>query len=88
LGGLAFGTIYEYLSTMVYYYVVQEFGKPNTAMTTSEDYPYSVFGIMIRVSGIMIRVRVEGGTYLPCWWYGLAIAIYIGVFVETTRLRC
>jgi hypothetical protein len=49
---------------MVYHYTVQEFEKSNTAMTTGEDYPPSIFGIMI---------GREGGTYLP----RLGFAIYI-----------
>jgi hypothetical protein len=69
LGGLAFGPIYEYLSTMLYHYTVQEFGKSNTAITTGEDYPPSIFGIMI---------GREGGTYLP----RLGFAIYMGVLAQ------
>jgi hypothetical protein len=54
---------------MVYHYTVQEFEKSNTAMTTGEDYPPSIFGIMI---------GREGGTYLP----RLGFAIYMGVLAQ------
>jgi hypothetical protein len=74
LGGLAFSPIYVYISTMVYHYTVQEFEKSNTAMTTGEDYPPSIFGIMI---------GREGGTYLP----RLGFAIYMGVLAKRVVCR-
>jgi Na+/phosphate symporter len=59
---------------MVYYYMMQEFGKSNMGITTGEDYPPSVFGIMI--------VR-EGGTCLP----RLGFAIYMGVLAKRVACR-
>jgi hypothetical protein len=69
MGGLTLGPIYEYLSTIVHHYRVQEFETPNRAMMTVDDYPYSVFGIMI---------GLEGRTALPL----LGLVIYIGVFAR------